>query len=119
MGYTLVEIMIVVVIIAILSVIAIPNFLQNRKDAHRNSCLANQKQIVDTIEQIRMKGLTPTSGGTDTGEAAIATYVKSYDALSCPAQAGSRYCTDGVISVNAGGYTVKCPADIHPQYASE
>ena len=44
-GFTLVEIMIVVAIIAIIMSIAIPNFMRSRKKSQMNCCIANLKQI--------------------------------------------------------------------------
>src|SRR5438874_6096847 len=44
-GFTLVEIMIVVAIIALLAAIAIPNFVKARQSSQRSACIANMKQI--------------------------------------------------------------------------
>ena len=44
-GFTLVEIMIVVAIIALLAAIAIPNFVKARSASQRSACIANMKQI--------------------------------------------------------------------------
>src|SRR6059036_176950 len=44
-GFTLVEIMIVVAIIALLAAIAIPNFVKARQSSQRSACIANLKQI--------------------------------------------------------------------------
>ena len=44
-GFTLVEIMIVVAIIALLAAIAIPNFIKARSASQRAACIANLKQI--------------------------------------------------------------------------
>src|ERR1700693_728798 len=44
-GFTLVEIMIVVAIIALLAAIAIPNFVKARTLSQKSACIANLKQI--------------------------------------------------------------------------
>jgi len=49
-GFTLIETMVVVSIIAILVTIAIPNFLRSREEAKAKLCIANLKQI-DTAKK--------------------------------------------------------------------
>ena len=62
-GFTLVEIMIVVLIIGILLAIAIPNFIKARQNSRQQTIIANLKQIENAKEQCAMdKGLS--SGGT-------------------------------------------------------
>lgn len=53
-GFTLVEIMIVVLIIGILMAIAVPNFIRARENSRRNTCIANLKQIDSAKEQYAM-----------------------------------------------------------------
>jgi prepilin-type N-terminal cleavage/methylation domain-containing protein len=67
-GFTLVEIMIVVLIIGILLAIAIPNFVKARETSRTKSCIANLKQIEAAKEQWAMDnraGTTATPGTTD------------------------------------------------------
>ena len=45
LGFTLVEIMIVVAIIALLTAIAIPAFLRYREDARRSLCINNMRNV--------------------------------------------------------------------------
>lgn len=60
-GFTLVEIMIVVAIIAVLAAVAIPNFVRYRKTSQMNACIGNLKQIQTAYEQAKMAGMSPTA----------------------------------------------------------
>ena len=90
-GFTLVEIMIVVLIIGILMAIAVPNFVQARNTSRRNSCIANLKQIDSAKEQFAMEAKLDT-GASVAWTDLVSTYMKSQP--TCPA--GGTYTIDVV-----------------------
>lgn len=67
-GFTLVEIMIVVAIVALLAAIAVPAFAKYRAASRRSACIANLRQMENAKSvwaQENRKGTTDTPADTD------------------------------------------------------
>ena len=74
-GFTLVEIMIVVAIIALLAAIAVPNFLRSRKRSQATQVLSDLRIIDSAADQYAIE--TNKSGGSAVAWADIQRYVKT------------------------------------------
>lgn len=80
-GFTLVEIMIVVAVIAVLMAIAIPNLMRARESSLQKACLSNLRQIDQAKEQFAME-TAKKEGDTVVWDDIVPTYVKTQP--SCP-----------------------------------
>lgn len=100
-GFTLVEIMIVVLIIGILMAIAVPNFIRARENSRRNTCIANLKQIDSAKEQFAMDNRLSTGSAVTMAQLTDATngYIKG-NAPVCP--------SGGTYAVNTVGTNPTC-----------
>lgn len=135
-GFTLVELMVVVLVIGILVAVAVPVFKAAKTNAEKSTCQSFQRTWAGVVEQIRANGDEPSAttygykrlaSGVDQSQwfdKAIPTYLKSVSA--CPSAAGAAYWVrdagaghsgNGDILACAGAAAVSmASADGHPLY---
>jgi prepilin-type N-terminal cleavage/methylation domain-containing protein len=98
-GFTLIELIIVVVILGILAAVGIPKFLNNRLDAWASTCKANRASLDDAIERYKFDRSSYPTASTFQTDLVNGEYIKKV--FNCPATGSNNY------SMNASG-VVSC-----------
>ncbi|MFA5499634.1 MAG: prepilin-type N-terminal cleavage/methylation domain-containing protein [Candidatus Omnitrophota bacterium] len=77
-GFTIIELMIALAIIAIMLSITIPNYARSRLESQKNTCMANLRQINSAIDQWVMENKIQTGTvPSELDEESIYSYLKS------------------------------------------
>ena len=97
-GFTLVELMIVIVIVGILSAVALPNFLSQTSKAKATECTTRLGAI---LSQAGAEGLT--TGTTTEKDNIMASIVATHDSGLCDFTSGGFNTTSGIYTVTAVG----------------
>lgn len=107
-GFTLIEILIVVLILGILLAIAVPQWMRARESARKTTCLSNLRQIDNAKEQFAIENRLNT--GTAIEESDIfPEYIRGSSFPSCP--------VNGVYTVTPVGEVSFC--SLHGDYLTD
>jgi prepilin-type N-terminal cleavage/methylation domain-containing protein len=105
-GFTLVEIMIVVAIIALLAAIAVPNFLRSRKRSQATQVLEDLRILDSAVDQYAIEN--NKSGGTSVSWADAQKYIK----------AGTRLYNSGGNDILGNSFSAPFTVDTTPKVPS-
>jgi type II secretion system protein G len=109
-GFTLIEMMIVVAIIAILVSIVVPNFIRARAQAQTAACEANLKEIATALELYETDNdQYPASGTVNSSNTSLQPYIKQVPVD--PVAGPGLYYTYTVTNPTTGtaSYVITCP----------
>jgi len=115
-GFTLIEMMIVVAIIAILVAILVPNFIRARAQAQTAACEANLKEIATVLELYQTdheQYPTASNSPVTASDPNLAPYLKQTPIDPVNPTGQYVYTTTNPTSGDAS-YTITCPGDHDP-----
>lgn len=94
-GFRLVELMIVVVIIAVLGALAVPNFRKAREQARDKACYANQRVLTGAVEMYNMDAADQPMTSLNIDSLLSGKYLKS---RPYPPESGCQYLSNGSLA---------------------
>lgn len=132
-GFTLIELMIVIAIIAILAAILVPNFLKARAQGQLTACKSNCKNIATALEMYASDngGRYPSPAASLQASLTAGNYLKLIP--TCPAAGSNTYSGTYMVTQTPDSFSYNCAnnnhgkaytgftgaADNYPQYDAE
>lgn len=113
-GFTLIELMIVITIIAILAGILVPNFLKARSQGYLVACKSNCKNIATSLELYAGDNLGhyPPAGNFQSSLTS-GNYLRNIP--NCPATGRDTYSASFVSNSAPDGFSFYCSGNNHPK----
>jgi prepilin-type N-terminal cleavage/methylation domain-containing protein len=104
LGFTMIELMVVISILGILFAILVPNLIRSRFNAYQSGCEENEHALQVAMESygVDQQGFPPSLNNLQSGG-----YISVLP--SCPSMPGSTYNTTYEWASNFKMYTISCP----------
>jgi prepilin-type N-terminal cleavage/methylation domain-containing protein len=112
-GFTLIELMIVIAIIAILAAILVPNFVKARAQGQLTACKSNLKNIGTAMEMYASDHNGRYVTGTDLSGSDLTEQGYMKVVPTCPVTNGSQYTYSA--TANPDYYYLRCDCGAHQQ----
>ena len=117
-GFTLVELLVVVLILSILMAVALPLYLSAVADSQKKTCRANMQTIANAVESARVQYQTPDYTAIVTANSAGIILTGTY---SLPDLQAVPLCPSGgaytlATGASAASFKVKCSVGIHGSF---
>lgn len=114
-GFTMVELMVVVLILGVLVVIAIPVFHDSKGSAQQKACYANQRTIEGAAQSYNAARNAPLPAGVVNATHALVTERFLQNGPTCPLAGSGGYYTIDASGVVAG-FPAACAAASSPAH---
>ena len=113
-GFTLVELLVVVLILAILMSLALPLYLSAVANSQRRTCRANMQTIANAVQASRVKGLAPDYSTFISGGVNSTTLPDLPQIPLCPS--GGNYTLANGTTGDAKSFKVLCSVTDHGSF---
>jgi prepilin-type N-terminal cleavage/methylation domain-containing protein len=104
-GFTLIELMVAIAIIAILAAISIPRFITARYRAYMSACMLNEKNLATALESYRTENRIYPPNLTTLVVAGAAGHINALP--SCPSAPATQYTYE--VGPDGDIFTLVCP----------
>jgi len=108
-GFTLVELMVAMFILAVLMTVALPLFVSAVDDSEVKACRANQQSIADAVQAKRVREIASNYSAAIAG--GVAVLRPDLGTVVCPE--GGEYSIGNGSSGDSGSFKVSCSVAVH------
>ncbi len=110
-GFTIMELLVVIVIIGVLAAIGVPAYNNMTNRARETTCQANRRTIATAVGMYYVDNGSYKNGSADLTLGDLVLYLDNAESIKCPVKDAAAY----TIEVNEDDSSVEIKCDKHPQ----